>query len=129
MEEDDDVDYNDILLEESNSCEFEKTSSSENKYINNNDNKDILKKKSNYVKVLKYCPRPCGTSFQPNDPMCIRTCLCPQNHFVTKEGKCIRLNESMSQEIRKRVMKNVNKVWRGGMDKWSPENRSQRDEG
>ena len=120
MEESDDVgyddSYNDVLLKESNKCEFEETSSS-------------VPVSKDYVKVLKYCSRPCGTSFQPNEPMCIRTCLCPKNHVVTKEGNCMKLNETMSKKIRTLVMENVNKVWIGGMDKWSLENRSQRDEG
>ena len=120
-EENDDLDYDDdyddIQLTTSNRCQFGDTSSS------------ILPSSRKYEKVLKYCPRPCGSSFQPNDPMCIRTCLCPKNQVVTKEGNCVKLNETMSKKIHMLLMENVNKVWLGGIDKWSPENRSQRDEG
>ena len=77
-----------------------------------------------FLTVIKYCSKPCGNSFQPDDPMCIRTCLCPKTH-VLQNGVCI----PMTEEISNLVAKNVEKVWIGGMENWSPENRSQRGEG
>ena len=77
-----------------------------------------------FLTVVKYCPNPCGNSFQPDDPMCIRTCLCPKTH-VLQNGDCI----PMTEEISSLVTKNVEKVWIGGMENWSPENRSKRGEG
>ena len=84
---------------------------------------------SNYITVIKYCHKPCGTSFTKHDPMCIRTCLCPKNHVVTKDGGCKLLNATMISKLNKMLTKNANKTWEGGMDNWSTENRSQRDEG
>ena len=76
-----------------------------------------------YVKVIKYCRNPCGASFQSNDPMCIRTCLCPKTH-VLKDGTCIPI----TKEIKNVIERNTEKEWIGGMENWSTENRSQRSE-
>ena len=84
---------------------------------------------SNYITVIKYCHTPCGTTFTKDDPMCIRTCLCPKNHVVTKDGGCKLLNATMIAKLNKILTKNVNKTWNGGIENWSTENRSQRDEG
>ena len=77
-----------------------------------------------YAKVIKYCRNPCGASFQSNDPMCIRTCLCPKTHAL-KDGTCIPI----TREMRNVIERNAEKEWIGGMENWSTENRSQRSEG
>ena len=53
-----------------------------------------------YVKVIKYCRNPCGASFQSNDPMCIRTCLCPKTHAL-KDGTCIPITNEIRNVIEK----------------------------
>ena len=111
-EEDYDEDNNLISNEAINTClNFDSTSSN-------------ISSSKRYVKVIKYCPKPCGASFRANDPMCIRTCLCPKTH-VLKDGSCI----PMTEKIRNLITKNAEEVWIGGMENWSPENRSQRGEG
>ena len=117
-EDEDGID--DILTEnvpqEKNTCSFDQTANSSSS-------------SPSYIKVIKYCHTPCGTSFTKEDPMCIRTCLCPKNHVVTKDGGCKLLDATMIAKLNKILTKNANKTWEGGMDNWSTENRSQRDEG
>ena len=111
-EEDFDEDNNLISNEVSNTClNFDSTS-------------PTLSSSNRYVKVIKFCPKPCGASFRPSDPMCIRTCLCPNTH-VLKDGACIPITE----KIRTLISKNAGKEWIGGMENWSPESRSQRGKG
>ena len=118
--EEDGEDEDDIFIgslsSEPNTCNFDGISSS-------------TSSSQKYLKVIKYCQNPCEASFQPTDPMCIRTCLCPKNSVLTKDGKCKAMNETIRIKVHEQITKNMNKTWKGGMDNWSPENRSQRDEG
>ena len=117
-EDEDGVDdiFTENVPQEKNTCYFDETPTN-------------ALSSSNYITVIKYCHKPCGTSFTKHDPMCIRTCLCPKNHVVTKDGGCKLLNATMISKLNKMLTKNANKTWEGGMDNWSTENRSQRDEG
>ena len=108
--------FSETVLQEKNTCDFAEMPTN-------------ASSSPNYIKVIKYCHKPCGTSFAKDDPMCIRTCLCPKNHVVTKDGGCKLLNATMISKLNKVLTKNANQTWEGGLDNWSTENRSQRDEG
>ena len=63
-----------------------------------------------YVIVLKYCPNPCGNPGESDgnlknfagSPMCLRTCSCPKNYVMGKDGKC----KEMKQEFKDIINKN-----------------------
>ena len=61
--------------------------------------KDALNK--THILVVKYCPDPCGRASDSNNPMCIRTCSCPKNFVLNKDGKCIKMTQDVIQNITK----------------------------
>ena len=61
--------------------------------------KDNLNK--TFILVLKYCPNACGKASDVNNPMCIRTCSCPKNFVLNKEGKCIKMPQTIKDKINK----------------------------
>ena len=54
-----------------------------------------------HILVVKYCPDPCGKASDSNNPMCIRTCSCPKNFVLNKDGKCIKMTQAVRQNITK----------------------------
>ena len=108
QEEEDDYDYDDEedlqVLSADLACPLDQDQTK----------KDNLNK--TFILVLKYCPHACGRVSDVNNPMCIRTCSCPNNFVLDKDGKCIK----MPQTIKDRINKNDGAIREG---------RSQRKEG
>ena len=48
-----------------------------------------------HILVLKYCPNACGMNSDPKNPMCIRTCSCPKNFVLGKDGRCKQMDQSI----------------------------------
>ena len=61
--------------------------------------KDNLNK--TFILVLKYCPNACGKASDANNPMCIRTCSCPNNLVLDKDGKCVKMPQTIKDKINK----------------------------
>ena len=61
--------------------------------------KDNLNK--TYILILKYCPNACGRTSDANNPMCIRTCSCPNNFVLDKDGKCVKMPQTIKDKINK----------------------------
>ena len=78
--------------------------------------KDALIK--TYILVVKYCPEPCGKASDSNNPMCIRTCSCPKNLVLNKDGKCVKMTQN--------VIQNITKIGEGSL---AEESKSRRDLG
>jgi len=91
-DEDDDYDYDDddeVLQEQSDemACKLDPSQTK----------KDALNK--THILVVRYCPDPCGKASDSNNPMCIRTCSCPKNFVLNKDGKCIKMTQNVKQSI------------------------------
>ena len=65
--------------------------------VQTTEQKDALNK--SYVLVLKHCPLACGKTASLDNPMCIRTCNCPTNFVMDKNGKCQKMPQSVKIEI------------------------------
>ena len=68
-----------------------------------------------YILVVKYCPNPCGKESDSNNPMCIRTCSCPKNFVLNKDGKCIKMPQT--------VKENISKIGEGSLSDYSKSRR------
>ena len=62
-----------------------------------------------YIRVLKYCPYPCGSkSLDPNGPMCIRTCLCPPNFMLNRNRtRCLPMTDKVKQMITRNARRSL----------------------